>query len=137
MTVRFIIGDTDKCDEIFQDGEIEWALEEYNNTPINAAVRLIEIAIPKYARLIDETVGQVSLKYSQRAEAFRKLLNDLRTRLLIEGATPYAGGISVSDMQTVALNPDRVPPVFTKNMMTDYQLSPWIMGRGIFMLPVE
>jgi hypothetical protein len=52
-------------------------------------------------------------------------MNDLRTRIAIEDATPYAGGISKSDKQAQAANTDRVRPKFTKNMMEDRLVSPF------------
>jgi hypothetical protein len=47
---RFLIGDTDSCDQLLQDGEIEYFLGMYNNAPINAAIRCVETIMSKFSR---------------------------------------------------------------------------------------
>ena len=130
-TVRFLIGDTENCDQLLQDGEIVWVLGQYNNAPINAAVRCCETIISKFSRLADESVGQVRISFSQKAKGYRDMLRDLRNRLATESMVPYAGGVSISDMQTVRSNNDRVPPDFGKHMMENEQISPWVQGGPI------
>lgn len=129
--VRFLIGDTDQQNQVLQDGEITWVLSLYNQSPLNAALRCCEAAIAKFTRLVDESVGSVRMSFSQRARSYETLLNTLRNRLAMEDSVPYAGGISVSDMKTVAANPDRVRPFFTRHMMEDWIVSPWITGQDI------
>lgn len=126
--VRFLIGDTDQCEQILQDGEITWVLSQYNNAPMNAAIRCCEAAVAKFTRLVDESVGSVSMSYSQRMKAFQELKATLVNRLATEDMTPFAGGISKAATQVVDANTDRVPPSFTRNMQQNWALSPWIMG---------
>jgi hypothetical protein len=83
----------------------------------------------KFSRLMDESVGQVSISYSQRADAYRKMRVDLITRLGTQDMRPYAGGVSRSDQLTVVLNPDRVKPIFTRHMMENQQIAPWVTGN--------
>lgn len=128
--LRFLIGDTDECDQLLQDGELTWLLTQYNNTPMNAAIRACEILMMKFGRLVDESVGSVSLSYSQRVAAFTKLQVMLRNRLATEDCSWFAGGISISQEITVNANTDRVRPAFTRDMMDNWQLSPWIQGTG-------
>lgn len=123
---RFLIGDTDICDQLLSDEEINWALKTYCGSPLNASIRLAEAMIAKYSRLVDETVGQVSIKYSQRLAGFQALQGLLQNRLAMEDATPYAGGISRSDKRTQEMNTDRVRPDFTKHMMENHQFAPWV-----------
>ena len=127
-TVRFLIGDTDKCDQLLQDDEIVWVLNLYNNTPNNAAIRCVETVMSKFSRLMDESVGQVKLTYSQKVKGYREMLRDLRNRLAMEDMAPYAGGISITDVNAIASNTDRVRPDFTKHMMENQQISPWVSG---------
>lgn len=129
--VRFLISDTDKCDQLLQDKEIEYVLGLYNNTPINAAIRCCEVITAKFSRMADETVGQVRISFSQKSKAYRDMRNDLVNRLAVEDATPFAGGISRTSVQTIDANADRVPPAFTRNMMNNWTLSPWIIGQEI------
>lgn len=123
--VRFLIGDTDSTDPLLQDEEIVWVLSKYNNSPINAAIRCCESVVGKFSRLANETVGQVRIEFKQKAEGYMKLLTMLKTRLATEDATPYAGGISISDKITVNQNTDRVKPDFKKHMMENEQIAPW------------
>lgn len=125
---RFYIGDTDQRNQLLQDGEIEYVLNIYNNTPINAAIRCCEMIMAKVTRLVDESVGQVKLSYSQRVKAFRDLRNDLVNRLATEDATPFAGGISIAQVMATNQNADRVRPSFTDHMMQNNLTSPWILG---------
>lgn len=123
--VRFLIGDTDSKDPLLLDAEIVWVLSQYNNSPMNAAIRCCETIIAKFSRLADEQVGQVRIDFHQKAEAYTKMLTVLKSRLATEDAAFYAGGISVSDKQTQELNSDRVRPDFTKHMMENEQIAPW------------
>ena len=123
--VRFIIGDTNSNDPLLQDEEILYLLKKYNNYPLNASLRACEMVISKFARMADQTVGSVSQSYSQKAKGYRDLMNDLRLRIGLEGAKPYAGGISKSDKKTNMANDDRVKPDFEKHQFDNYQFAPW------------
>ncbi len=130
--VRFLIGDTDSNtrQQLLQDEEIAWMLTQYNNSPTQTAIRACEGIIAKFARLADESVGQVRISFSQRSDGYRKLLNDLRSRSAIEDMTPYAGGISKTDKKTIEQNADRVPPDFKKHMMENEAISPWVTDKN-------
>jgi hypothetical protein len=126
--VRFLIGDTDKDDQLLQDGEVAWVLGMFNNTPANAAIYCCDHIISKFSRMADESVGQVRISYSQKSKAYRELRKDLVYRLATTDMTPYAGGLSVSDEIVTDSNIDRVKPDFTKHMMENNQISPWVTG---------
>lgn len=123
--VRFLIGDTDHTDPLLQDEEIEWVLTQYNNTPMNAAIRCCESIIAKFSRLANESVGQVKIDFKQKAEGYIKMQTVLKTRLATEDAGPYAGGISKSDKRSNNQNTDLVKPDFRKHMMENEQIAPW------------
>lgn len=123
--VRFLLQDTDPTDQQLQDGEIAWLLSQYNETPMNAAIRACDVLVAKYTRMCDESVGQVRITFSQKAKAYIQLQNMLINRLAREDARPYAGGISNSDKQTQIQNTDRARPDFTKHMMENHQFSSW------------
>lgn len=126
--VRFLIGDTDQCDVLLQDEEIQSFLRLYNQTPLNAAIRCCETIIAKLSRRPDEQVGQVRISYSQQAKAYRALLSDLQNRIATENAAPYAGGISISDQNAQNQNPDRVRPKFNRNIFNNREDSPFVDG---------
>lgn len=125
-TVRFLIQDTEECHFLLQDGEISWVLGQYNNAPMNAAIRCCEILIAKFSRQADETAGPMKIMYSQKSKAFRLLLVELRNRLATEDLQPYAGGISRTDEKINDRNRDRVRPDFAKHMMENQLISPWV-----------
>lgn len=126
---RFLIGDTDSCEPLLQDAEIEWVLSQYNNSPINAAIRCVETVMSKFSRLADENVGQVRIQYSQKAKAYRTMRNDLVNRLATEDMGPFAGGITKTSIQSNISNSNRVRPDFTKHMMENEQISPWVTSN--------
>ena len=113
--VRFEIGDTDTNDQLLQDEEIGYLLTT-EGTVLGAAIVAAEKAAAKLAKQADQTVSKVSVSLSQRAEAYRKLVGDLKNRLAIKFGAPYAGGISKSDKEAEELDEDRVQPNFTIGM---------------------
>ena len=122
--VRFLIGDTDNCDQLLQDGEITYLLSLYNNAPLNAALRCCEMIAAKFSREADQSVGRVSQNYSQKARAYRALKKDITNRLGAEDMIPYAGGLSYTDMSKNESNPDAVKGSFSRDMMENRQIGP-------------
>lgn len=125
-SVRFLIGDTDPTDPLLNDQEIQSFLSTYNNVPLNAAVRCCEAIMAKFSRMCDEKVGGVSINFSQKRKLYEEMRTDLRRRIAIEGATPYAGGIYKSDVMQVNQNTNRIKTTFTDHMMQNCQQTPWI-----------
>lgn len=124
--VRFLVGDTDITDQLLQDGEINYLLRQYNNSVINASIRACEALMAKFSRMVNETVGAVRLDLSDRVKNMNTLKTALIQRIATESIRPYAGGISISDMITVASNSDRPWPVMTLHEMENQQISPWV-----------
>jgi hypothetical protein len=128
--LRFFIGDTDCKDPLLQDEELEYLLGLYNDSPTQAAIRAVESIMLKFSRLCDETVGSVSIQYSQKAKAMALMKADLITRLATEDMTPFAGGISRTTKIAQDRQCDRVRPKFTKNEDDNRQIAPWITNDG-------
>lgn len=124
--VRYLIGDTNIKDPLLADEEISWTLSQYNNVPLNAAIRCCEAVISKFSRLADETVGAVSIMFSQKCKAYSAMQNMLRARLATEAAIPFAGGITVLDKIINRENCGLIRPDFTKQMMINRKYSSWI-----------
>ena len=122
---RFLIQDTNKNDPQLEDEEIEWVLSQYNNTPLNAAIRCCEVLVAKYTRMADEQVGQVKIQFSQKAKSYMSMRLMLANRLATEDCAPFAGGISRTQKQQNWQNTDNVRPDFTKHMMENDQIAPW------------
>jgi hypothetical protein len=111
--VRFLIGDTDTSAEILADEEILYLLDE-NGSPLKAAIVAADAIANRYAS--DSTtyrIGNVEVRRSQRAAQFRRRADELRSMLLEQGVTLYAGGISVADKSDVSADADRVSPAFS------------------------
>lgn len=123
--VRFLIGDTDRDEPLLNDEEIQSFLNKYNQGSLMAAMRCCETIAAKFSRRVSEQVGQVKMEFQQAASGYRAMALDLRRRVAIEEATPYAGGISKADKQSNAQNNALVRPDFTKQMMDNEQISPF------------
>ena len=113
--VRFLVGDTDANAPQFENEEIQYLIST-EGTPLAAAVAGAIALAAKYSRLMDESVGDVSKSYSQRAEHYRNLAKDLRTRNSEKSVCPYAGGISVSDKDAFEKDSDVVQSSFTREL---------------------
>lgn len=113
--VRFVLGDTESSTMQLTDEEIEAALRLYPNTDLAAAF-LAENLAGRFARKVDKSVGDLSISYGNIAKNYIDMALRLRRSASVDGAPPYAGGISVSDKQSTESNTDRVAPIFTKGM---------------------
>lgn len=122
-TVRLLIGDTDECDQVLQDEEILYYINEYQ-CPRTAAIESALAIAAKYSRLVDESVGQVRVSFSQRADHFYKLADRIKERQSIFGGIPIAGGLSISEKNTIESNHDRFRPGFTKDLHDNPRIYP-------------
>lgn len=114
--VRFLIRDTDQCDQLVQDEEITWLLQVEPNIYRAAAEAARSIAA-QFARTADERVGDIAISLSQRSKAMLDIAKQLEMKSAISGGGVgfYAGGISVSDKLTQTEDDDRVAPAFSKD----------------------
>lgn len=108
--VRFLVGDTDGQDQLLSDEEILWTIGEQGS--IYSAAALCCRAIIGSGRLVDKKVGDLEISASQRATQYENLALALERRTSYV-AMPYAGGISISDKQSVEDGTDRMRPAFT------------------------
>ena len=114
--VRFLIGDTDSTSEQLSDEEVNHTLTETTSNVYQAAILCAESLIAKYSRFADKAIGDLRNSFSQRVEHYKGLRETLRNRSGIRAAAPYAGGISVSDKNSVRLDTDRTKPAFARGM---------------------
>lgn len=115
--VRFLVGDTDVEKPILSDEELVYCLGLTGGSAIGAAIRACESIMAKFSRMSDETVGSVSISFSQRAAAYEKMGARLQKRQAMCGVRLYAGGISRLDKRRQELSADRVSPEFTRHML--------------------
>ena len=130
--VRFLIGDTDENDQLLRDAEINYFLTQYNNVAINAAVQCLEAIMAKFSRMVNETVGGVKIDFTDKIKNMNFMKVALIQRIATTTATPYAGGISISDMIQVAQNSDRPCPPMTLHEMENQQIAPWVSNAWLY-----
>ena len=114
--VRLLVGDTDTTDQQVSDEEIAFGLSQAADDIYNASALICRALSGKYARLVDTSIESVSSSYSQRATQYA----ELAVRLIKEGkrlgsvglGVPVAGGMSISEMQSIEDDADRVPSAF-------------------------
>lgn len=118
--VRLLIGDVIQCDPQLQDEEIEY-FASLRGSIYGAAAECCRALSARFSRSVDQKGGTNTIMYSQMAIAYaRKAVEfDYKATLTGSSGLPYAGGISISDMQMREMNADRVEPVFTRGMMDD------------------
>ena len=123
--VRLLISDTSDAsvDERLEDEDIErlLVLRTGSATPatrggafMNAAADAAEALAAKFARKLD--IGADKVNFPTRAEELRATARSLRLRAA-QSATPYAGGLSISEKCDRAQDPDRPKPAFTRGML--------------------
>jgi hypothetical protein len=115
--LRFLIGDTNPTDPLLSDGEVAYALSRGGADPAYGALLAGEALLLRFSAMVDESVGSVSISFSQRLGNLEKMLSILRMRLALTESMPYGGGLSKVDVANISSNPDRVPPRFTRDRL--------------------
>ena len=113
--VRLLTGDTVSTDALLQDSEVEYFLSLYDDAVYPAAAAACDAISSKYARQADTTNGRLSVKASQRSEAYAKKAKDLRRDTLL-GAEVFAGGLTISGKDDLNADTDAVQPAFSVGM---------------------
>lgn len=114
--IRVLIGDTDIEDQLVADEEITlYTTGQYaQSSDLAAAIELGRFVLKKLARqAVRVSGGGTSVDLTARVDEFRKTLDDLIAKSA-EGAVPFAGGISKSDVEAREADTDRVSPFFTR-----------------------
>ena len=133
--VRFLIGDTDETDPQLQDAEVDHLLASGAGA-LAAAVAACAALSAKYSRMVSKSTGRLSVQASDRAKAYRELAKDLRRQRRGAGLAIFAGGLSISEKESLRQDTDAVQPAFTVRD-DDYpatngpdENSPWPWPRG-------
>lgn len=118
--VRFLIFDTDVSDQLLTDEEILYLLS-VETTVIRAAYRAATALAAKFARLVNESVGSISVSCGEKYKNYLALCKKLKAQYQMDAAfsaAPYAGGISCDDKYTTRQNTDRIQPAFSRNTLS-------------------
>jgi hypothetical protein len=117
--VRFLLGDTNFSAQQLSDEEVLYLIANRDDLYLAGADAAASLAT-RYLRLVDKSVGDLSISYSQQQTSYLDLEKRLRGLSLMGGDfQPYAGGISRSDKAGVSRNTDRNATGF-KLGMHDY-----------------
>lgn len=123
-TVRLMTFDTDYQDPLLADEELNrWITLEAADPALRsaqyriAAVCCFDIAT-KLSRLGDQAVGDVRVKFNERAADYTARAHDYRELARQSGGVPFCGGITLAAKQTADLDLNRTHPMFTRDMLT-------------------
>jgi len=118
--VRFLVGDTGPTAPattpvfLMQDEEIAYLLTQYAS-PLSAAAAAADSLSAKFARQVDEFSGDLARKSSQKSKQYGDLADRLRKQAsdpLTVVPVPFAGGISIADIETREDDVDRTGDIF-------------------------
>ena len=112
---RFLVGDVFDKDPLLSDEEITYCLTAGGSARLGAALAAEAISA-KFSRLADRSVGQVSVSCSQKAEAYRKLANDLRASDAASSSLPHFGEVFVSESAALDKDSSLIQPSFRVGM---------------------
>ena len=112
--IRFLIGDTDTTDQLLSNEEILWVNTEASGTSTgvnalyDAAYRCCLTIASKLARLADKQIGDLNVKFSQKAQGYLTQAAHFNSLAMSQNFTPipYAGGITDSDKESDQDNSD-------------------------------
>jgi hypothetical protein len=117
--IRAALGDTEATaptGERLENEEISRFLT-LRGSKAAATVDSARALIAKLSRRATEkSTASMRVVYSQRIESLWKLVRDLE-RDAAGAAVPFVGGISVSDVDAVESETDRVAPAFKRGML--------------------
>jgi hypothetical protein len=113
MTVanlRIELGDTDTALPVMSDSEYQYFLDKNSGSLRRAAMDAAKSIIFKLSMRTDETVDIFSIKGSSASKSYMQALkmyiSNPDMNPVYNNAMPYAGGISLSDMNTNNANSD-------------------------------
>lgn len=118
--VRLRLGDTNLAAPLFQNEEIQAAINLFS--PVNwdsAVTQLQKWAINRSANFVDFSVADARFSLSQRQKGYVAALEQGQAGISILPVSPFGGGISRADKTMRDLDTDRVDPLFTRAMGND------------------
>lgn len=117
--VRLLVGDTDTNDQLLQDEEITFSLDQTSDNVYLAASYSANAVASRFARKVDTKLGgALSADYGGLSEKYRSLSVQLKQDALkLSGRAfgVFAGGISKTNIETARADTDRVKPSFRRD----------------------
>jgi hypothetical protein len=124
-SVRLLVGDTDTSDQLAQDEEILFALNQTGDNIYTAAAWVCRSIAAKFSRMVDTTLdGALSAKYSSKTKQYQQLAIQIEVqgkKTSGKSLGVFAGGVSNSGVLVVNQDPDRVKPAFAINQFDNVE----------------
>lgn len=121
--VRLEIGDTDVSMPILTDDEYQYFLDKYDQSVNKAAVDAAKSILFKLSSRTRERVDALEIYGNQWAENYRQALlsylSNPNLSTAIQGAQPYAGGISKADIADNLSNTDNQVVNLTRSLASE------------------
>lgn len=130
--VRFLTGLNDTTNQRVTDEEIAGMLSLAADNVYEAGAMIADSLAGKYASSQSLKIDGFSTDYSDKADQYRELAKRLRaTGKTAPGSlgTPFVGGISISEMDSVREDSDRNPSRFEMDTHTYPGLDPMEVGE--------
>lgn len=115
--VRFLVQDTNTSNKLLDDSEVDWMLTQETNIYF-AAAALADALSAKYAGVKSIDVDGLSVDYSGLSDRYAALAARLRRQAQASAGgigLPFVSGVSVSEMNSINSDTDRVPNKFRIN----------------------
>lgn len=114
--VRILVGDTDCFDVEMPEALYIYFLDNNNQEEVPAAIQALKALVSKYAKGMQEVVGDVEYDFRDRYEGYSKLLNKYLKDPSFGGMGTiqlYAGGLSYEEKINDYLNDDLMSTPFS------------------------
>ena len=119
--VRILCTDTNNDEILVEQSVLEWFYIESGKDEKKAAIKALKYLLFQVAKMGDEKVGGVYLRNSSRFKALKVAYNDLIKGSCLGANSAYAGGISVSDIESRRQNQDSVKKYTEYGDALDYE----------------
>lgn len=117
--LRFLIGDTGQAVEMqLTDEEIDWQYSQTTPGVGAAAIALVRRLMALNRSLVDQTVGDISISYSQRLAALEATLNELIQDPTLGALTISVGGVTRQQIVAQNNDPNAVQPPVKRDQFT-------------------
>ncbi len=112
--IRLFVGDTLAYPEWLSDETYTYLLDKYNDNESLSAVEAAKYILAQLTHYTRERAGEVEVYGDVYFKNYKEFLTQLiqDPTITLSSATPYAGGISKSDMESNDCNSDNVTSRF-------------------------
>ncbi len=125
--IRYMVGDINEADPEVQDEEIQYEIDkgvaDGTYSALGTSIDILRRILARYKNMMDEKVGDVDVKWSQRYSNTKDLLSNYEEEFSKNSiGSAYGGGISCTNKDANTSNPDRVNPSFTRAFGTNTRI---------------